>query len=111
MVEYTTDANGNRVEVVRSGGTGRVIAIIAVIAAVIVAILFLTGFWSANVSQKGELPSVDVSAKGGTLPKVDLDSKEVVVGTKETAVTVPKVKTEKESIAVPVVGVKDNGEK
>lgn len=57
------------------------------------------------------MPDVDISAKGGSLPKVDLDSKEVVVGTKSTKVDVPKVTTEKESIAVPVVGVKDYGEK
>ena len=39
------------------------------------------------------------------MPKVDLDSKKIVVGTKETQVDVPKVKTEKETISVPAVGV------
>ncbi|KQT35215.1 hypothetical protein ASG29_03640 [Sphingomonas sp. Leaf412] len=108
MADYRTN-DGDRVEVRRSGA-GRTIAIILVVVAAIVAILFATGFWSANVKE-GALPDVDVSAKGGALPKVDLDSKEVVVGTKDTTVAVPKVKTEEESIAVPVVGVKDNGEK
>ena len=111
MVEYTTDRNGDRVIVERRGGAGRVLGIVAVVAIIIVALLFLTGFWSADVTKKGALPDVDISAKGGALPKVDLDSKEVVVGTKSTTVEVPKVKTEKESISVPVVGVKDNGEK
>lgn len=110
MVEYTTDANGNRVVVERRGGAGRVLAIVAVVAIVIVGLLFLTGFWSADVTKKGSLPEVDISAKGGSLPKVDLDSKKVVVGTKETSVDVPKVKTEKETISVPAIGVKD-GEK
>ncbi|WP_268873886.1 MULTISPECIES: hypothetical protein [unclassified Sphingobium] len=41
----------------------------------------------------------EVSVKGGEVPKVDVDSKEVVVGTK------------KEEIDVPTVGVRDNGEK
>ncbi len=52
-----------------------------------------------------------VSADGGKLLDVDLKSKEVVVGTKPATVTVPKVKTEKEEISVPVVGVKDNDDK
>jgi FtsZ-interacting cell division protein ZipA len=95
MADYrTTD---ERV-VVRRGGTGRTIAIVLGIVAVIAVLLFATGFWSADVKE-GALPDVDVSAKGGALPKVDLDSKEVVVGTKKT------------EVEVPVVGVKDNGEK
>ena len=68
------------------------------IAAVIVGILFATGFWSADVKE-GSLPDVDVSAKGGEMPAVDVDSKKLVVGTK------------KETVEVPTVGVKDNGEK
>lgn len=82
----------------RRGGAGRVIAIILGIAAIIAIILFATGFWSADV-QEGSLPDVDISAKGGEMPKVDLDSKEVVVGAKKT------------EVEVPVVGVRENGEK
>lgn len=104
MVDYTNDGP-------RRGGAGRVLTIVAVVAIVVVALLFLTGFWSADVTKKGALPSVDVSAKGGSLPDVDLDSKKVVAGTKATTVEVPKVKTEKETISVPVIGIKDNGEK
>ena len=40
----------------------------------------------------------EVNVEGGALPKVDVDSKEVVVGTK------------KEQVDVPTVGVRDNGE-
>lgn len=69
---------------------------IALAVAVIVGVLFATGFWSADVKE-GALP--EVSVDGGKLPAVDVDSKEVVVG------------TEKKEIDVPVVGVKDNGEK
>lgn len=104
MADYRTD-DGARVE--RGGGAGKVIAIIVGVALLIVALLFLTGFWSADVTKSGSLPSVDVSAKGGSLPDVDVDSKKVVVGTKETTVDVPKVKTEKESVSIPVVGVQD----
>ncbi len=95
MVDRYND--GDRV-VVRRGGAGRTIGIVLLVLGVIAAILFATGFWSADV-KKGSLPDVDISAKGGSLPKVDMDSKEVVVGTKKTEVD------------VPVVGVKDNGEK
>jgi len=95
MVEVRNDPYDNRV-VVRRSSAGRTIAIILVVALVIVGVLFATGFWSAKTTG-GDLP--EVSVKGGSLPKVDVDSKEVVVGTK------------KEEIEVPVVGVRDNGEK
>lgn len=42
MVDYTTDRNGDRVIVERRGGAGRVLAIIAVVAIIIVALLFLS---------------------------------------------------------------------
>jgi len=92
----------------RGGSAGRTIAIILIIAAAIAAVLFATGFWSAKVDG-GALPTVSV--KGGNLPSVDVDSKEVVVGTSKTTVDVPKIETEKTTIDVPTVGVKDNGEK
>ena len=92
---------------IRRGRAGRTILILLAIAAIIVAILFATGFWSADVKEDA-LPKVDVSAKGGALPEVDVNSKEVVVGTKSTTVDVPKVKIEKEQIDVPVVGVTDD---
>ena len=101
MADYHTE---------RRGGAGKTIAIIAAVALLIVAILFLTGFFSASVTKEGSLPDVDVSAKGGSLPSVDVDSKKVVVGTKETTVDVPKVTTEKEKIDVPVVGVTEGKE-
>jgi hypothetical protein len=89
---------------------GQIFGIVVLVAALIVALLFATGFWSADVKE-GALPKVNVSADGGKLPDVDLKSKEVVVGTKPTTVTVPKVKTEKEEISVPVIGVKDGDNK
>jgi beta-lactam-binding protein with PASTA domain len=82
--------------VVKKSSGGRTIAIILIVALAVVGVLFATGFWKADVSG-GDVP--EVSVKGGALPKVDLDSKEVVVGTK------------KEVVEVPTVGVKDNGEK
>lgn len=108
MTEYrNTDRTGDTVYVERRrGGAGRTLAIIALLAIVIIGLLFATGFFKLNTSG-GSLPKVDVSAKSGSLPDVDLDSKKVVVGTKETTVEVPKVKTEKETVSVPVLGVSE----
>lgn len=39
------------------------------------------------------------------MPGVDVDSRKVVVGTRQTTVDVPKVKAEKKTVDVPVVGV------
>jgi len=103
MVEVRNDPNTVYVE--RKSNTGAIILGVIVAAAVIIGLLFATGFWSANVKE-GSLP--EVSVKGGDMPAVDVDSKKVVVGTKETTVDVPKVETEEKKIDVPVVGVKDN---
>lgn len=89
----------------RRGGAGKTVAIIAGVVLLIVVLLFLTGFWRVNTS--GEVKAPEVSVKGGELPDVDVDSKKVVVGTKETTVDVPKVETEKKKIDVPVVGVSE----
>lgn len=86
----------------------KVLGLLAVVI-VIVIILFATGFWKADVKE-GEMPDVNISAEGGALPSADFDSKEVVVGTTETNVEVPTVETKTETIDVPVIGVKDNGE-
>lgn len=96
MAEVHRDPyTGDRVVVEKSHG-GRTLAIVLIIILAIVGILFATGFWKADVSG-GDVP--EVSVKGGELPNVDVDSKAVVVGSK------------KETIDVPTVGVKDNGEK
>lgn len=92
----------------KGGGLGRTLLILLAIFAIIAAVLFATGFWRADMDG-GALP--DVSVKGGAMPDVDVDSKRVVVGTKETTVDVPKLETEKETIDVPTVGVSDEGAK
>jgi hypothetical protein len=85
----------------------KLLAILAIVVLIAI-VLFATGFWKADVKE-GALPDVDVTAKGGALPEVDLDSKEVVVGTTNTTIDVPKIETEKEKVAVPAIGVKDDG--
>lgn len=93
MVGVRNDLNGSHAAPRKS--TGKVIAAVLLLVVIVIAALFATGFWKADVSG-GDVP--EVSVQGGELPKVDLDSKEVVVGTKKTEVD------------VPTVGVKDNGE-
>ena len=106
MADYRNNDTGDRVHVERRGGAGRIIGIVALLAGLIAALLFLTGFWRVNATG-GEMPKVEIDAKGGALPNVDLDSKSVVVGTKKETIEVPKVTTEKETIDIPVVGVSE----
>ena len=61
-------------------------------------------------TKEAQAPDVDINASGGQLPEYDVDAKEVVVGTTNTTIDVPKIETQKETVSVPVVGVKDNGE-
>ena len=82
----------------------RALLALLVLAVLVVIILFATNFWTADVKE-GALPDVNVSATGGSLPAVDIQSKKIVVGTTETEVDVPKVETEKKTVEVPVVAV------
>ncbi|QBM76524.1 hypothetical protein E2E30_12605 [Sphingomonas sp. AAP5] len=88
MAEYRDTTE--KVYVEKKSNTGMVIGTIIVLALVVVGVLFATGFWSADV-KGGEMPKINVSAKEGALPDVDVKSKEVVVGTKKTTVDVPTV--------------------
>jgi len=107
MAEYR-NADGTTTIVEKRSNAGVMIGLIVALAVIIIAVLFLTGFWSAEVKKSGSLPDVHVSAQGGSLPEVDMHSKEVVVGTKPTKVTVPKVESTQTTVNVPVVGVKDD---
>lgn len=82
------------VVVERRRGGGFLIALLLIIA-LIVGLLFYTGFWSANVAQNGALPKISVNTSPGVMPKVDLESKKIVIGSK------------KETVAVPTLGVKN----
>ena len=105
MANYT-DENG-RVVIERRSGAGTVICVLVALAVVVVVVLFATGFWGANVTKEGALPSIKVDAQGGELPKVNVNSKKIVVGTRPQTVDVPTVQTKKTKIEVPTVGVKN----
>ena len=107
MAEFR-NTDGTTTYVEKRSNAGKVIGIILLAIVIVVGVLFVTGFWSANV-KGGSLPKVNVSAKGGDLRDVDVHSKEVVVGTSKQTVTVPKVETKKTTVDVPTIGVKDDG--
>ncbi len=67
-----------------------------------------TGFIDLNTSGQLRAPKVDVTAQGGEVPQVDVDTKELVVGTTETNVGVPKIGIENSKIRVPTIGVKED---
>ncbi len=92
----------------RGNPLARTLAILALLALVIVGILFATGFWKLN-GTPGSMPKVSV--QGGSLPKVGVQSDKIVVGTAEKTVDVPKIETKKAEVKVPVIGVeKKNGQ-
>ncbi len=86
-----------------SAGTVLIVAFIAIL--LVAVVMFATGFWTASMTG-GHLPQVSV--QGGSLPTVDVSSKQIVVGTTQRSVNLPKLGTQKTTIDVPAVGVKDN---
>lgn len=95
-------ADQYRTEPARSGGAGRTIMIILVVAVLAVIVAFATGMINLN-STGGSLPQVEV--QGGSLPKVDADVGSIDMGTKATTVEVPKVTTTTETVKVPTLSV------
>lgn len=59
-------------------------------------------------TQEGELPDVDVNAKGGELPAYDVETADVDVNTKPAEVTVPDVDVNTETKTMPVPDVDVN---
>ena len=88
----------------------RFILTILVIAVLVMIVGVATGFINLNSSGQLRAPKVNVTAQGGEVPKLDVDTKELVVGTTETNVAVPRIGMEKSKINVPTIGVKDDGD-
>ena len=81
---------------------------ILIIAVLVLIVAVATGFLNLNTSGRIRAPEVAVTAKGGELPKVDVDTKKVVVGTTETNVAVPSIGIDKSTVRVPTVAVRDD---
>jgi hypothetical protein len=69
-----------------------------------------TGFIDLSASGQLKAPKVAVTAEGGEVPKVDVKTKELVVGTTEKNVNLPTVATTNSTIEVPTVAVKDRAD-
>ncbi|WP_076072147.1 hypothetical protein [Sphingomonas montana] len=95
-------ADNYRTETPRSSGAGRTIIIILVVAVLAVIAAVATGFLDFS-SKGGALPEVKV--EGGALPSVNADVGSIDVGTSNTTIEVPKVKTETETVSVPTLKV------
>jgi preprotein translocase subunit SecY len=100
--ETTRDANGNTVVVERRRGGGGIGIIIAL---VIIAALVWAAFHFGliGVSDKGSLPTVNVTADGGKAPELTTGS--IDVGSKTTTVETPTVTTKETTVEVPTVSV------
>lgn len=72
----------------RGGGIGRWLMILLALLAILAAIGFATGFFSANTSGSLKAPDVDLSVKGGSVPDVDVDSKNLELKTETETVNV-----------------------
>ncbi len=69
---------------------------IAKTAATAVALTAALSLSACNVekTQEGEMPEVDVQAKGGQLPKYDVETPEVKMGTETRTIEVPTATVE-----------------
>ncbi len=85
----------------------RLILGILIIAVVLLIIAMLTGFITLTSQGAFKAPEVNVSATPGQVPRIDVDTKKVVVGTTEANVGAPAIGIEQSTIKVPVIGIKD----
>ncbi|MGP1396205.1 MAG: hypothetical protein ACTS3R_11900 [Inquilinaceae bacterium] len=81
-----------------------------VIGGIVALVIVIAVAWWAidiNVTDEGELPTVDVDVDAGELPEVDVDTVDVEVGTEEREVLVPDVEVtvEEETVTVPTISV------
>jgi len=85
----------------RTNNMGWLIALIIIVAAVVAAFAFKL----VNIDQltSGSLPKVETT--GGSLPKFQVDTAKVDVGTKDTTVKVPTVQTEDKTVSLPTIHV------
>ena len=84
----------------------RTFFVFLIVVVLVLIVLVWTGFLRVNT--QGELRAPQVSATGGEVPTVNVQTKKLVVGSKEETVDVPKVGTEQKVVRVPTIGVQDD---
>jgi len=82
----------------------RVLGILIIVVLVAIAAV-ATGF--INVSTSGRFQAPAVAVTGGEVPKVDVETKRVVLETKPQTVEVPTIETKTTNVEVPVVRTED----
>jgi uncharacterized membrane protein len=78
-------------------------AILAVLIVVVVVAIAAVATNFVSIRTSGELRAPTVSMQGGEVPTVAVDTKKVVLETREKSVEVPKVETQTTNVEVPVV--------
>lgn len=70
-------------------GAGRTIAIVAVVAIVGLGVAYAAGLF--NIDSSGSLTAPTVTVEGGEVPKVQVETADIDVGTKTKTIEVPTV--------------------
>lgn len=84
----------------------KLLGLIALLVLVFI-VLVVTGVVSLKTEGEFRAPNLNLTAEGGEIPKVDVDAKELVIGTTEKEVEVPAVGTSRQTIDVPNIEVRD----
>lgn len=88
MVEYRAD----RVPITDdqdNSGPWRTVALLVGALALLLGVLFATGFWNAQAQQPEKLPEMNVRAVGGLLPGIVVEPNNAITGTMKIPVDVP----------------------
>ena len=78
-------------------------AILAVLILVVILAIVAVATNFMNIRTSGELRAPSVSVQGGEVPSIDVDTKKVVVQTRDQTVQVPDVDVGSTNAEVPVV--------
>ena len=84
---------------------GRAIILILIVVVLLAIAAVATNFMHIRTS--GEFRAPQLSVQGGEVPKIDVDTKKLVVESREKTVEVPKVETTTTNVEVPVVRSED----
>lgn len=87
---------------------GRTVLILVVVIALLAVVAYALGLFNIDTSGRLKAPNVAVDVKGGEVPKVQVETADVDVGTKDTTIKVPEVdvKTGEAKLTVPDVNIK-----